>query len=339
MRELVSVPCSPPSRCPFPRWATSNETRAAVDEALRLYEDLGDDDLYEAGIIACNTGFAILTIGDFERVEPYVDAAMARAIEIGAERGWAIWLESNAATTAFVTGRWDVADERLGRFRGDAEAGFPGMDADLMEAELAAGRGDRERVERLVSGDVEPPPHDWYAGQFARVRAGAALWDGDAQTAARLIEPVISMMSTQEEVVSVPDILKVAVRAYADIAESHRADRSMAGASAAATRASELAVVAAAVAAGTYLEGAGSTPWMRATVAQIAAEAGRARGRSDPVEWAAAAAAHDAVGTMPEVAYCRYRQAEALLATDNRPAAGRRSARRTRSRAESGSSR
>ncbi len=69
------------------------------------------------------------------------------------------------------------------------------------------------------------------------------------------------------------------------------------------------------------MEGASSTPWMRAIATQVVAEAGRANGHSDPLAWDAAATAHAVIGTRPEVAYCRYRQAEALLAIDDRRAA------------------
>ena len=297
------------------------ETRGAVDESMRIYDSIGDDALFEAAGIVVNDAFALYVIGDFARVPTFVDEAMARAVDVGVERGWAIWLESTVASTALATGDWEAAAERLRRFRADAEAGFPGMDALLIEAELAAGRGERSRVDSLLSSDAEPPAHDWYTGQFARVRAVAALWDGDAQAAVRLMELAIEIMVGQEEVPSLTEILKTAVRAYADAAEALRAGRAPTDAAAAAARAAELARDTAALAAGTYLEGAGSTPWMRAIATQVTAEVGRAAGVRDPDAWETAAAAHEGVGTMPEVAYCRYRQAEALLATDDRAAA------------------
>ena len=124
-----------------------------------------------------------------------------------------------------------------------------------------------------------------------------------------------------EEVPSLTDIHKTAVQAYADLAERHRASRSPADAEAAAGRAAELAGAAASLGAGTYLDGAESTPWMRAIATQVAAEAGRAAGHTDPVAWETAATAHAAVGTLPDVAYCRYRQGEALLGKGDRGAA------------------
>jgi DNA-binding CsgD family transcriptional regulator/tetratricopeptide (TPR) repeat protein len=297
------------------------ETRAAVDESMGIFADLGDDWAYEAAGMAMNDAFALYVIGDFDRVPTIVDEAMARATALGSERGWAIWLEPSAAIAAFVTGDWRAAAERLDRFRGDAEAGFPLLDTVFMDAQLAAGRGDRARVTALGS-NVDVPTHDWYAGQFARLSAVAALWDGDARAAAAEAESALSAMSGQEEFPSLVEILKTAVQAYSGLAERHRASRAPADAEAATGRAAELARDAASLAAGTYLAGASSTPWMRAVAVQVGAEAERAAGRSDPATWGAAATAHAEVGTVPDVAYCRYRQAEALLVRGDSIAAG-----------------
>jgi DNA-binding CsgD family transcriptional regulator/tetratricopeptide (TPR) repeat protein len=297
------------------------EARAAVDESMAIYRSIGDGFVFEAETIVANDAAALYEVGDFDRSTAIVDEAMTRAIEIGAERGFALWLEPGAAASAFVTGDWPAAAERLERFRTDAVAGFPRMFAIIIEAGLAAGRGDRALVETLVSGEVEASSHDAFGGQVGRIRALAALWDGDPTAAAGHAEEALSVMSGQEDLPWLADILGTAVRAYADLAEHHRAIRAPADADVAAARASELASDAAALGNGTYLDGANSTPWMRAIVAQAMAEAGRAADRTDGQAWEAAAAAHTAVGTVPDVAYCRYRQAEALLRVGDRAAA------------------
>ncbi len=297
------------------------ETRTALDEAMLIYRSMGDDDAWVASEIVTNGAFALHTIGDFERVRPYVDEAMDHARAIGAERGWARWLESTAALTALVVGDQQTATERLDRFRNDAEVGLPLMDALLIEAELASGRGDRAGFEALIAVDVDWPSHDWFYGQFMRVRAVGAIWGGDAFAAVRSAESALALMSGQEEFPSLSVIINVAVRAYAEVAERSRANRAEADAEAAARRAAELAEDAKALAAGTYAEGASSTPWMRAIAMQVEAEAERAAGRSAPKAWGRAASAHAVVGTLPDVAYCRYREAEALLDAGDRVAA------------------
>ena len=93
------------------------ETRAAVDESLRIFAELGDDGAYEAAGMAMNDAFALYVIGDFDRAPTLVDEAMTRATALGSERGWAIWLEPTAAMVAFVTGDWRAAAKRLDRFR------------------------------------------------------------------------------------------------------------------------------------------------------------------------------------------------------------------------------
>ncbi len=297
------------------------EARVALDESMALYDTIGDEGLWQAAEIVTNGAFTLYLIDDFEAVAPFVDAAMARAAEIGVERGWSVWLNSTAATTALATGDWNAAAQRLAMFGSDADAGIPHMDALAIEAELAAGRGDRARTEELLAGAYDAASRDWFSGQLARVRAVAALWDHDPQVAAHLAEEVLRIMAGHEELPSLAEILKSASRAYADLAGLERAGRRHEEGNAAARRAVELASDAAALGSGTYLDGGSSSTRMRANAAQVVAEAARAEGRADPVAWDAAAVAHEGVGTLPDAAYCRYRQAEALLEIGDRGAA------------------
>ncbi len=201
------------------------ESRAAIEEARSLYDRMGDDDAYDASSIATNGSYALLVLGDFDGAVRFIDSAMERAAGIGAERGWGIWLEPIAALAAFLIGDWEATSERLGRFAADSDAGFPLLDTLMSEAELAAGRGQRALVETLLAVSPGAPVHHWFSGQFERVRAVAALWDGDPRAAASMIDASIAIMATQEEVQSLLEILKVAVRAHADIAASARASR------------------------------------------------------------------------------------------------------------------
>ncbi len=298
-----------------------DETRAAIDESMKIGRGLGEVGLFDVGAIVSNDASALFYIGDFDRVATFVDDAIAWAAEIGAERGWVPWLEGPAASAAFTTGDWRAATERLERLRVAAVASFPLMEALLIEAQLAAGHGDRARVEALVAGDPVTSTHDAYAAMFTHVRAIAALSADDPVAAARLAESALAIISTIEEVPIQADMLKTAVRAHADVAERHRASRADARVAIAVGRAVELAAEAAALDAGTYLDGAMSTPWMHAIALQVDAECGRAAQRSDPVAWDAAAGAHAAVGTIPDVAYCRYREGEARLLAGDRAGA------------------
>ena len=297
------------------------EARAALDELMAIYDTIGDEGLWQAGEIVTNGAFVLYLVDDFEAVPGFVDAAMARAAEIGAERGWSVWLNSTAATSALATGDWNAAAQRLEMFGSDADAGIPLMDALAVEAELAAGSGDRARTEELLAGAYDAASRDWFSGQLARIRAVAALWDHDPQSAAQHAEEALRIMSGQEELPSLADILKTASRAYADLADGERAGRRRAAADVAVHRVVELARDAAALASGTYLDGGSSTTRMRANAAQVAAEQARADGRPDPMSWGAAAAAHEGVGTLPDAAYCRYRQGEASLEIGDRGAA------------------
>jgi len=297
------------------------ETRAAIDESMELGRGLGDDGLLDVGSIVANDAAALWNIGDFDRVPTFVDESIAWATEIGGERGWIPWLEPSAAIAAFLTGDWRAAEERLERFRADAEASYPLMDTLLIEGHLAAGHGDRARVESLLADNALASSSSAYEAMYLHVRAVAALWDRDAGAAAGLAERALDVVSTLEEIPILTDIIKTAARAYADLAERHVTSRAGPRAALAAGRADELRKVALALDGGTYLDGAMSTPWMHAIALEVVAESGRAAQRSDPAAWDAAAGAHVAVGTMPDVAYCRYREGEALLLAGDRAGA------------------
>ncbi len=298
-----------------------DETRLAIDQSMALFRSNREQAVFEAGSIIANDAAALWVIGDHEEVMPFVDEAMAWAAEIGAERGWSVWLEASAAHALLGIGDWRGAAERLDRFRAEADASYPLMDALLVAAQLAAGRGDRSQVEDLVSRESEARASDAYAAMFSNVRAVAALWDDDARSATGYAEIALVHLARIEEFTFLAESLDIAARAYADLAERHRASRNVAPAEMAAARAEGLAQDATRLAAGTYREGASSTPWMRALALEAVAEAGRAAGRSDPASWGAAAAAHAAVGTIPDVAYDRYREGEAHLVAGDGSAA------------------
>jgi DNA-binding CsgD family transcriptional regulator/tetratricopeptide (TPR) repeat protein len=294
------------------------ETWALIDESMLILSTTSDGEVWEAGTIVANDAQALLIIGEFEEAIAFVDREMARATEIGAERGWATWLEPSAATAAFATGDWRDAAQRLSRFRADAEAGFPQLDSVLLDIRLALGRGDPVLPGMLLSGESAFAMHEWYLARFLSCRALSALDDGDPGASVAIIENALGRLSTHEDQGAIIDTISTAAHAYADLAERHRARRSPAAADEAAGRAAELALDAQAIGAGTYLDGALGTPWIRAIAAQVVAESGRAVGHSDPAAWAAAASAHTAVGTRPDVAYCRYREGEAWLTAGDR---------------------
>jgi DNA-binding CsgD family transcriptional regulator/tetratricopeptide (TPR) repeat protein len=298
-----------------------DEARAAADESFEIFGELHDELAWEAGTIAANVPQALLIIGDFEPAISVVDEVMAQGRAIGAERGWTVWCESSAAHAAFFTGNWGMASERLERFRVDAEAGFPRLDVLLLDAGLALGRGDRQAIEESLRPSPEFGSHHWYAARFERIRALAALDDADPTAAVELIEPEVRKQTAFEETVGIAEVAGAAVRAYADLAERHRARRALADAEVATSRAGELAERVVAISAGTFMEGAMGMPWTQAIATAALAEAGRAAGSSDPAAWVAAAEAHAGLGTRPDVAYCRYREGEAWLGAGDRAAA------------------
>ncbi len=261
-------------------------SRAALAEVVPRYDEMTRVNPFVAGMVLTNSPFAMFLNADFAAARTHVDEAVVRTAALDIEQAWVPWLEPTAAEVDYLTGRWIEAGARLDRIPAGDLVGHPWWGVLLCRAMLAAGRGDRAAVEsiRLPATDADAGyPLSYYRGLLEWVGANAALWDRDPVRAAQEVDAALEEVLRQEDVIMISRVLATAARAHADLAERARAGRREDATAVAGRRTTEIASIASAIAAGTYLEGTGSTPWIRALAALMAGEASRASGGERPV--------------------------------------------------------
>jgi DNA-binding CsgD family transcriptional regulator/tetratricopeptide (TPR) repeat protein len=180
----------------------------------------------------------------------------------------------------------------------------------LLSAQMDVGDGLFESAESHLAAVANvAEPFLWL------VRSELAIWTGKPTDAARYAEAGLAQAGSDlfEERTFTGWLLRLLVRAEADGAVAARRHRR----SAQATAAVERAVAAAAAMTGfvkgplAYADRFGGE--LVPGAVSSAAESARAAGSHDPGAWSKSATAWDAIGRPAEVAYARWREAEALL--------------------------
>ncbi len=230
-----------------------------------------------------------------------------------------IWLHLLEAEIATDRGEWTEAAAILNG-PGARRTGTGGtlVNANLRRAELALGRGEDavarpllEDTEALLADSIEPQ----FLGVTGALRAELERRAGDLATARAAVEDTLDRIEFCSE-----DLARLARVAAAGAAVE--AD--------AALRACDVGDAEEEAGAKARLEGLrlrvqaaseGERPVERAHLATVDAEITRASGASDPVRWAEAAAAWDALGRAYPATVARWREAEAHVAAGDRDAA------------------
>jgi ATP/maltotriose-dependent transcriptional regulator MalT len=246
---------------------------------------------------------AVFTLHGFGRYEEAIEIAR-EGMEVLARSGLnphgQMCLQQNAASALGVLGRLDEAFELIGREEGAFSSDTMAVELVLAELERLRGRHDQslELLGRLPTADRADPT---VGLQIAALRADLALWKGDPQLAhevalagAAHLDPADAPLSAQ--------LLAVAVRTQAALAcaEPERAAEARAEAERLVEQVEELRAVA------------GGFPEVRAHGLAAHAELSRLAHVPDPGAWGAAASAWEELGRPYDIAYARWRQAEAL---------------------------
>jgi ATP/maltotriose-dependent transcriptional regulator MalT len=160
-----------------------------------------------------------------------------------------------------------------------------------------------------------------YTGPYACSRAELALWQGRPGEALDAIADTLPHLERTDDARYRMRLLRLGMRAAADVAEIARDRRDAAGSAEAVEMASALRTRSlSAVDAIAAMDG-GLALELTAEEATVAAEETRLRGASDPSAWYEAAEAWSARGRPYHRAYARYREAEAHLVDGERPQA------------------
>ena len=233
---------------------------------------------------------------------------LAIARRTGLERSYGVLLAGYAGEALLEAGDWTRADEILAAAL-SPEATYWSHYPHLLRAQLAIGRGElataREHLEAGAQGAREPTS----AARHARLTSELALWEGRAEQAASAVEtglrgPKTGAGSQRTRLAA------VGVQAAAERRQLASIARDVAAVDAARDLARRLLTEARRCAE----EVAAVNPDAAAWRAVAEAEHSRVEDRPSPERWQDAATAWDELERPYPAAYCRWRQAEALVA-------------------------
>jgi DNA-binding CsgD family transcriptional regulator len=282
----------------------AEEGLAYFRQALQLAEEI--DDHWGLERVYTNLSDALYMLG-----RPRESARLAQAgLEV--MRGYGIdspLIVSNLIEALLTTGDWDEADRLSAAALRRLTGSFP-YALLIVRALVETERGDfdaaREHFDAARITLREDRGHGLYDGWLADL----ALWEHrwlDADAAIR--EGLVQAHSRAAARIRVQVCAK-GLRAQAELAALARARRDDEGARDWLARAEELVSVARSAAADVSTV----TPMAAGWLALAEAEYERACGGAHPELWSAAAEAWDRLESPPRVAYCRWREAEALVA-------------------------
>ncbi len=291
-------------------WASGER---ALRQAMGIAEELSED--YDTTRAYVNLGVCLDKQG---RLEEAAALALegARVAERVGVRTHAHFLAGDACWRLTRLGRLDEAEAIAERAVAAAPKGMAGVLVFDAAGNLALRRGRvdaaAEHFERAGEQRSRTRDSNWI-GNTACGQAEVALWRSDPEGARQIAARALEVVAGSEYVQSTVRVYAAALRAVADCAlralalgDERRADEAQRDARATLERLRAL------LAADRWPQGtAGPEP--RAFEALCVAELSRADGESDPEAWDAAAEHCVALGLPFELAYARWRQAEALI--------------------------
>ncbi|HEX5619783.1 MAG TPA: AAA family ATPase [Solirubrobacteraceae bacterium] len=275
---------------------------AHLREALQLAHESGvPEDAYRAYALLSD---ALTMLGRWrEGADAALEGRDATA-RLGIERGLGAVLAANACEALFALGEWDaaaaVAERALARGVEVQRYAVLGM---LAAVEVA--RGDLDAAAARLDEAAGPAAGDARSAlQHAAFTAELALVQGDPAAARERLDWALAEASAADAALRRAELCTLALRADADRAAlDRRAAESREDADATLATARAAADAAAAV-----------TPLAAGWRALAEAEHTRVAGPPQPEAWLEAAATWDRLEVPYRAAYCRYRQAEALVA-------------------------
>jgi DNA-binding CsgD family transcriptional regulator len=279
----------------------------ARDLAIRC--DSGD----ELGRAHAALHLALRRLGRPPEREQVLRDGLGHAAAHGLHRSYALVMTYLLAELLLDLGRWDEAESVLDHLVGGQAVGLPAMFGNAFRARLAAARGDQAVVERCARQVTEPAagvPQQPYPAAIAWCAlAELCLWEGAVEQA---LAHAGRATVVATDPVSVAQAAAIHARALADLAGQARRQGQARPAEPDTTTGSHQVL-------------ADPHPLIAPFAAMVRAETSRRDGRRDPAPWRDAVAAWDEAADPYRGAYCRWRLADALLATR----AGRPEARRS----------
>jgi DNA-binding CsgD family transcriptional regulator/tetratricopeptide (TPR) repeat protein len=274
-------------------------------QALRLADEVGDHLGLERAYV--NFTDALTMLG-----RPG-EAARVAQVGLEATRRYGIYsglLVGNRIEALLAIGDWREADDASAAALRANSGDYPYVLLTL-RADCELGRGDFAAARAHLEAASSTLRDDHVVGQYDGYVADLALWERRWADARAAIEDGLALASPREAALVRVQLCAKGLRAHAELAALARARRDAGAARDQLVRAKDLLAAARRAAA----EASRITPTARGWLAVAEAEHARARGEARPESWAEAAATWGQLERPPVSAYCRWRQAEALVAT------------------------
>jgi DNA-binding CsgD family transcriptional regulator/tetratricopeptide (TPR) repeat protein len=218
-------------------------------------------------------------------------------------------LAANTIEALIASGEWDKADTASGAALRAITANFPYMLL-ILRADIELGRGHFQAARAHLEAALATLREDRGQGIYDVFRAELALWERRWTEAHQAVRDGLGAARSHQAAQLRVWFCAKGLRAQAELAALARARRDADAARNWLTRAEELITVARRAAA----QAAPITPNAAGWLALAEAEYARARGVARPESWSQAADSWKRLERPPLVAYCRWRQAESLVA-------------------------
>jgi DNA-binding CsgD family transcriptional regulator len=281
-----------------------DEGLARLRQALRLAEDSGDS-------LALQRAYIILTVALTMLGRPR-EAARLAAAGRKVLRRYGVdnpVLAANYIEALIATGDWDEADRLSAAALRAMTASYPYMLL-MLRADLELGRGDFEAARAHLEAALATLREDRGQGIYDVFLAELALWEHRWADADQAVRDALAGAGSRQAAQLCVWFCAKGLRAQAELAALARARRDAGAVRTWLARAGKLIAVARSAAA----EAAAVTPNAAGWLALAEAEHQRVRGAARPELWADAADTWERLERPPLAAYCRWRQAEALVA-------------------------
>ena len=262
--------------------------------------------------------YLLCTAGRFTEALDVAKEGRAVAGSLDAPPALTSTLDNNVAAVLAATGRWAEADQLLADLVGESSAKASHY-LELLQLELAVGRGDSERAASLAAALAKAPPDPGLVGPLRACLAEQALDAGNLVAAAEeVLDGLTALADTgwaEEEI----RLLAAGARIAADIAALPAADRPGHLPEAWARMAVTFPDRARAI---TDADGRGQ-PAIAAFGALAAAEHARQHRTDDPATWRAVVDAWRVAGQPYREAYAHLREAQVAARAGQRDRAAR----------------
>jgi DNA-binding CsgD family transcriptional regulator/tetratricopeptide (TPR) repeat protein len=218
-------------------------------------------------------------------------------------------LVANSIEALLATGKWDKADSLSAAALRAMIANFPYMLL-MLRADFELGRGDFKAARAHLEAALATLREDRGQGIYDVFLAELALWEHRWTEADQAVRDGLAGARSRQAAQLRVWFCAKGLRAQAELAALARARRDADAVRSWLARAGNLIAVARRAAA----EASAVTPNVAGWLALAEAEHQRARGVAGPDLWAGAADTWERLERPPVAAYCRWRQAEALVA-------------------------